>query len=151
MFDTLLRAAALTTAALALRPVPVMADPAESLTLRVTANGLRSDAGRVLCDLFRAGDGFPIDTAKAHLHAVAEPRERSATCVFEQLAPGKLAIAVMHDEDSDGRMKRNLVGIPREGWAVSNNAAAGVLGPPSYADAEFDLRTSADLELQMNY
>ena len=38
--------------------------------------------------------------------------------------PGAYLLAVYHDEDGDRKLDRNFIGLPKEGFAFSNNAAA---------------------------
>jgi uncharacterized protein (DUF2141 family) len=54
---------------------------------------------------------------------------------FPNLIDGEYAIKLLHDENDNGRLDTNLVGMPTEGYGFSNNA--GRFGPASYADANF--------------
>ena len=42
------------------------------------------------------------------------------------------------DENNNGKLDKNLVGIPLEPYGFSNNAR-GFLGPPSFGDARFQV------------
>jgi uncharacterized protein (DUF2141 family) len=44
-----------------------------------------------------------------------------AVCEFPGVTPGTYAISVFHDENSNGKLDTNLLGIPREGVSASNN------------------------------
>jgi uncharacterized protein (DUF2141 family) len=46
------------------------------------------------------------------------------------------ALAVIHDEDSNGKLNTNWLGIPTEGYGFSNDARA-LLGPPTFSAASF--------------
>ena len=52
------------------------------------------------------------------------------------VAPGTYAIAVFHDENSNGKLDSNFMRIPREGVGASN-AAKGHFGPPKFDAAAF--------------
>jgi len=52
------------------------------------------------------------------------------------LAPGAWALAVIHDENGNGRLDR-LLGIPREGFGFSRNPGLR-MGPPRYEEVRFD-------------
>lgn len=56
------------------------------------------------------------------------------------LAPGTWAIAVIHDENANGRIDTTF-GIPREGVGSSRNAPLR-MGPPRFADAAFVVGTT---------
>ena len=53
--------------------------------------------------------------------------------VFTGLPAGKFAVAVFHDENGNDTLDTNLLGIPKEGYAFSENAR-GFAGPPSFVD-----------------
>jgi len=53
-----------------------------------------------------------------------------------QLPMGEYAVSVFHDKDGNGKLNTNLIGLPKEPIAVSNNAM-GKFGPPKYEDAHF--------------
>lgn len=56
---------------------------------------------------------------------------------FKALVPcGEMAIGAFHDEDSNGKVTTNFVGIPKEGLGTSNNPRSR-FGPPSFSDAKF--------------
>src|SRR5687767_271004 len=97
----------------------------------VTITGLRNTNGHVLLSLFKDGEGFPnkLETAfrKERLNITAG----KATVHLNMLPPGNYAIAILHDENDDLKMKTNWLGIPVEGYGFSNNVM-GVMGPPSF-------------------
>lgn len=72
-------------------------------------------------------------------------------CDFAQIAPGTYALAVIHDENLNGKLDANWLGIPSEGYGFSNDARAA-LGPPSFSAASFayDGRSVA-LTIGLNY
>ena len=63
-------------------------------------------------------------------------RKSQARCDFEGIPPGTYARAVIHDEDMNGKLDTNWLGIPTEGYGFSNDAT-GVLGPPPFSAASF--------------
>jgi uncharacterized protein (DUF2141 family) len=109
--------------------------PPES-AIQVEINGLRNDKGLVLCAIFSSPEAFPKRSEGAIAHAKSEISELHATCQFSGLAPGKYAVSVFHDENSNGRLDTNFIGIPREGVGASNNAR-GHFGPPKFDSAAF--------------
>ncbi|PIW69408.1 MAG: hypothetical protein COW08_07295 [Ignavibacteriales bacterium CG12_big_fil_rev_8_21_14_0_65_30_8] len=56
--------------------------------------------------------------------------------VFENIPFGEYAVKCYHDENSNGKMDSNFLGIPSEAYGFSNNAR-GSFGPPDYEDAKF--------------
>jgi uncharacterized protein (DUF2141 family) len=108
------------------------AEPA-ALTAHVT--GLHSDRGQIGCMLFASADGFPREPKKAVERTFAPILGGTGTCRF-LARPGSYAIIAMHDENGNGTMDRNFLGIPKEGFGASRGAH-GAFGP-KFADARFD-------------
>ncbi len=54
------------------------------------------------------------------------------------VAPGRYAIAAFHDENGNGELDANLLGIPTEGLGISNDASS-IFGPPDFEAAALDL------------
>lgn len=124
------------TALAAMMNVPT-ASPAgaDGAQIVVEITNLRDDGGHVRGALFAGRDGW---TTEGREVATCNARIRGgrATCVLEDVPPGTYAFAYLHDEDDDGGLDRDWIGIPSEGFGFSNNAAPG-LGPPSYESASF--------------
>ena len=54
------------------------------------------------------------------------------------IEPGLHAVSVLHDENNNGKLDTNFLGIPREGVGMSNNPPPR-RGPPRFAEAAFRL------------
>ena len=105
-------------------------------SIRVLVSGLRSDKGQILCALYASAEGFPKKSEKALAHAKGKISQKQATCEFSTVAPGTYAVSVFHDENSNGRLDTNFIGMPKEGVGASNNAS-GHMGPPKFEAAAF--------------
>lgn len=57
---------------------------------------------------------------------------------FKGLGKGIYAVSIYQDENSNGKLDTNLLGIPTEPYAFSNNAT-GVFGPPSFEQCQFEI------------
>ena len=104
--------------------------------IHVDVSGLRTNNGQVMCSLYASGESFPKNDNKAMAHAKSAISNGEGVCEFIGIGPGRYAIAVFHDENSNGKLDANFLGIPREGVGASNNAK-GHFGPPKYEDAAF--------------
>ena len=104
--------------------------------IHVEIGGLRNDKGQVVCALFSSAADFPKNAQKAVFRTTAPIADRQAVCEFHEVAPGNYAVSVFHDENSNGKLDTNFMGIPREGVGASNNAK-GHFGPPKFAAAAF--------------
>jgi uncharacterized protein (DUF2141 family) len=130
-----------------LTPTPM---PAENV-IHVEIGGLRNDKGQMLCALFSSADAFPTKADKAVARLTAKIAERQAVCDFTGVATGTYAVSVVHDENSNGKLDRNFIGMPREGVGASNDAK-GHMGPPKFRAASFPYQGGwLDLKIHINY
>jgi uncharacterized protein (DUF2141 family) len=122
-----------------------------SNTIKVVVVGMHSNDGKVYCSLYSSADGFPDVLAKAAKTATSAITNERAVCEFDAVAPGDYAVSVYQDENSNGKLDRNFVGIPKEGVGASNDAK-GSFGPPKFADAHFSHKDgSQELTIHMQY
>ena len=101
--------------------------------LVITVDGLRTGQGQVLVALYDSAEGFLKRSVK---DGAAPAAGGSATVVIKDLPAGSYGFALFHDANGNGRMDRNMMGIPVEAYAFSNNAL-GNMGPPSFEQARF--------------
>ena len=114
---------------------------AKAHSLFVRGEAYRSLKGVLRCSLFSQPSGFPGDSSKAHEVLSVPVDNPKSGCLFKGLKPGSYAVAMMHDENSNQKMDTSIVGMPVEGWAVTNDAGPSMFGPPSYEDAKIELQS----------
>lgn len=120
------------TAAIALSLAAAPAASAETLNIDIT--NIQSATGKVFVALFDA-NGFSAN--KSLQGAVAEVSGETVRVSFEGVAPGTYGIKLFHDVNGNGKLDRNLIGIPSEPYGFFNDAPVR-MGPPSWADAAFE-------------
>jgi uncharacterized protein (DUF2141 family) len=82
---------------------------------------------------------------------VIKIRKDQARCDFEDIPPGIYAMAVIHDENMNGKLDTRWPGIPTEGYGFSNDAK-GILGAPSFSAASFRYDgQNVDLTMSLQY
>jgi uncharacterized protein (DUF2141 family) len=105
--------------------------------IQVKILNIRNSTGTVACALFESPAGFPVGYLRYATNImVIKVRERQAPCGFSDIPPGTYALGVIHDENMNGKLDINRLGIPVEGYGFSNDARA-VLGSPSFSAASF--------------
>ncbi len=122
------------------------AQPAHENLIQFEISGLRNDNCQVLCALFSSAEG----SAEAAAHVKSEISHGHAVCQFPGIASGTFAVSVFHDENSNGKVDTNFMGIPREGVGASNSAK-GHFGPPKFAAAFQFLSGRIDPKIIVNY
>ncbi len=104
------------------------------IVARVT--GLRNSRGRLIARLYRGKKGFPSDAEDAYRELTVEIKDKTAAVTFENVPHGEYALWICHDEDKNGKLDTNFIGMPKEGVGVSGPPPSFI---PSYGDARFSL------------
>jgi uncharacterized protein (DUF2141 family) len=119
------------------------------LEIRIT--GMRNTNGKISVNLFNKEDGFPDDPETCYAWKTVNVEPDTVVIIFENLPYGDYAVSVLHDENSNGIMEKNFLGIPKEGFAFSNNYAPKIMSP-SFSDAMFVLdQALMKVELKVLY
>lgn len=128
----------------------VSAESAAKLT--VVVDGLRDQNGQVCMRIFSSGQGFPLGDKSEVQSACTKIIGDSVTKQFYGLKPGNYAVAVLHDEIGDHKLGTNVLGIPQEGFGISNNPTISVqTGAPKFEDASFSLTRDTTIKIIMKY
>lgn len=133
------------TICMAAAPVlPALAE--SSATIQLEVSDFRNNQGTLNCRLFTKASDFPegdgVQTVRVPITG------RSSSCSFPNVEPGTYAVAVVHDEDANGRLDKNFVGVPREGYGVSNNKTYA-LSMPKWSESQFVINTNENKYLQV--
>jgi uncharacterized protein (DUF2141 family) len=135
-------------------PFPSLtAQTKDTRTLTVRVMGARNTKGKIGVTLFRNAQGFPDDTSKAIRRESVEidPNTMSAQVTFKDLPQGTFAVSVLHDENGNGKMDKNFVGMPKEGYGASNNPKKKKR-PPTFDEAKFSLNSEEQtIEITLIY
>lgn len=120
--------------------------------IHVQILGIRNSTGTVACALFESRAGFPTEFLRSATNVMMiKVRKTQARCTFEEIPPGTYAIGVIHDENMNGELDADRLGIPTEGYGFSNDARA-LFGPPSFAEASFPYDGRVlDLTIRLRY
>ena len=100
--------------------------------LQVTIRKIKETKGSIRVGLFTNENDF---LKSASVGKIVKAKEGEVTVLFENLKPGDYAVSVIHDENENGELDSNFVGIPVEGFGFGNNAM-GAFGPPSFDKAK---------------
>lgn len=149
------RIAILPVAALALgggAPLPHSATTGKAAKVVVTVTNLRNADGVVLACMTASEKNFPKCRGVAGTKSSrVEAHEGRLTLTFEDVPPGNYAIALLHDENANGKADRALGMMPREGFGFSRDAPVR-MGPPAFQDAEFGIGTQdRSMTIRMRY
>lgn len=111
------------------------AQAANAADLRVKVDGVTQATGTLSAMLLNSAEAWdgksePVSGRRADITATG-----SIELVFDDLAPGEYAVRVMHDDNGNGQLDRNVVGMPTEGYGFSNNPR--VMRAATFEEARF--------------
>jgi uncharacterized protein (DUF2141 family) len=122
----------------------------QSKSIKINIPNIKSDKGEILIALFNKADGFPENADNAFQTAKMKAKKGTLSISLPNIADGRYALAIFHDENGDGKMNKNILGIPKEGYGVSNNVK-NLMSAPTFKEAAFTHNRDSELTIQLNY
>ena len=117
----------------------------------VTVSEIRSTKGVVRACMTTDPKKFPRCRGVAGAHSAVVPAKGSVTLTFSGVQPGKYAIALLHDENENGKADRAMGMMPKEGFGFSRDAPVR-MAPPKFGDAVFTVDgKDLSLSIRMRY
>jgi uncharacterized protein (DUF2141 family) len=116
-------------------PTPAQSSGPASIILKIT--GLRSEKGQVRIAVFNSSETW-LGEHPAYSSTI-KVDSQSVTWKLDDVPYGDYGIAVFHDENKNGKMDKNLLGIPLEPYGFSNNQRVS-FGPPKWEKGKFAVR-----------
>ena len=113
--------------------MPVSASPAASegnCSLVIHVTGFRNTKGVLGAELFTSSAGWPEDVNKSFRHEHFPIEGDHATARFDHIPAGKYGVVVLHDENGNQKLDRNVFLVPKEGFGFANNPHVLLAAPP---------------------
>ena len=126
--------------------ITTTATSAQNVTLTVKITGIEKLVGKMHVGIYNKADGFPIE-GKELKHVIIDVTAKTLTCTFTVPA-GYYAIAMYQDENLDGKINKNFLGIPQEKFGFSNNIVPK-LSEPSFDETKINLTKNMTIEVKL--
>jgi uncharacterized protein (DUF2141 family) len=117
-------------------------------TLKVIFENLSSFKGKLHYILFDQREGFPNEEDKGIKQGTISAMDAKEGLLIDGLQEGTYALSVFHDENSNGKLDTNFLGIPKEDFGFSNNPRI-FFGPPSFNGSKFEFKTDQVMSIKM--
>jgi uncharacterized protein (DUF2141 family) len=108
----------------------------QQASLEVTIKNIKNKKGSIRIGLFTNDTDF---MKKIAYGKIVKVDGAEVTAVFDDLPAGDYGISIIHDENENGELDTNKMGIPKEGFAFGNNAM-GKMGPASFENSKVAVR-----------
>ena len=111
------------------------AGPASAARIIVTIDGLHSAQGNVFVGLYATPSKFLNGNQCDAMHRI-RASTGPISIAFDNLPPGTYAVGAYHDENGNDHLDTSVIGLPVEGYALSNGVRA-VMSKPTFQQAAF--------------
>jgi uncharacterized protein (DUF2141 family) len=111
-------------------------------SLEIDVSGVRTNAGSVIVSICKAGEAFP-----SHCSLIRKTMARQGMTIVkvEGIGSGRHALAMFHDENSDGHLD-----LMHEGIGFSNNVNRK-WAVPNFDSSAFNISGNTKINVQMWY
>lgn len=117
----------------------------DNFTISVTVEEISSNDGKIFLALYNSEDDFLETTYKGTISTITN---NTCKVTFENIPAGVYAVSIFHDENDNGKMDTNFMGIPKEDYGCSNDAS-GFMGPPKWKNAKFNLEQDTSITITL--
>ena len=115
----------------------------------LTITGIQNDKGVVRASLYTSESAYDKRSKEDAYKIAALPIQNHQAVWNIDLPDGNYALLFFHDEDNDKIFKKNMLGIPQEGYGFSGTSQDK---KPSFKDALFPVDAShTTMTVQMKY
>ncbi len=114
--------------------------------IQVPIVGVRNGQGTVFVALYEPGEWLKPHRFLQYRRVKAN--RGSVYAAFHGIQPGRYGIAVFHDENANGRVDTNVLGLPKEGYGFSRITPRR---KPSFEEVAFDVRPRGHAFVQLRY
>ncbi len=120
---------------------------ANSIDVEIT--NILNKNGDVKIGLYnKAKDFSKVD--KVYKNIAIKIGSKTVKYKFINIPNGTYAIAIFHDENQNGKIDKNFLGIPKEGYGFSNNIRPAFRSA-NFEESKFELNKNKILSIEMGY
>ncbi len=107
--------------------------PASGIWINLSIEQVRNSGGNIMLTLYPDSPGrFLKPNGSLYVTRVRARPGVTEACIFVP-EPGAYGLALYHDENANGKIDRNILGIPKEGFGFSNNPKIFMSAPSFHA------------------
>jgi len=115
----------------------------------VNITNIKNDKGVCRTCLFNNSSAFNGETGQPVRCLSIAVKNKTAQANFENIPAGKYAVMVFHDANSNNKIDRNFLGIPKEGYGASKNKLP-FASAPTFDDNMFILKDRTTSNISIN-
>lgn len=128
----------------------LMASTARAQETKVKITAIRSGKGKIILNVFKENAAYDSEKPYKVFSFDKKALVNGAVTVSCQLEPGTYGITLLDDENENGKIDKNLIGIPKEGFGFSNFFMTK-MKKPAFDDFKVDLKAHRNIEIKAKY
>lgn len=105
--------------------------------------------GDIRIGMFNASEKF-LKQGLSFKNYIIAVENTTETIIIDDLPEGDYAFILYHDKNADGKINRNLIGIPKEPFGFSNNMKPK-FAKPTFEECKFSLTENIELQIKLGY
>ena len=121
---------------------------AQKGTLTVEISGINDPKGLMSIGLYAEEKGFP-DKGEEYRGKDVDVTSHTIVHTFKEVPFGTYTVAIYHDINSNGKLDKNFLGIPKESYAFSNNVFGALGLPPGFDKASFEFAEDKTIKIKI--
>ena len=120
---------------------------AQNHKLTIKIPNIKKLEGIVEIGIYNDKEGFP-DAGKQYKQYFFKLNSSTSLFELKNIPIGKYAIALYHDQNTDGKCNKNLIGIPKESYGFSQNFKPR-FSAPNFEDCAFYLNSDTTITIKL--
>lgn len=114
-------------------------------SLNISVTNAKGNKGRIYVAIYNDETNF----LKKHFTGNSSVITNDVAFFSFTVPKGTYAISAFHDENSNGILDKNVLGIPKERYGFSNNAK-GFMSAPSFEQAKVSVTGNKNIEIKLH-
>lgn len=124
---------------------------AQNTQVTVTVSGIKSGKGKIVLNVFKDSDGYEKEHPYKKLQFDKKALVNGTLVVKCTLEAGVYGITLLDDENSNDKMDKSFIGMPKEGFGFSNFFLEK-LKKPRFEDFKVQLKNdNAKIDIKVKY
>lgn len=115
--------------------------------LVINIHNIKSSKGNIMLAVYDNSSGF-MNKESTYANRIIPATQGSIQCTLAEVKCGSFAVAVYHDSNSNGKLDKNMFGIPTEYYGFSNDAR-GKFGPPKFSDCQITIKNQLEIHISL--
>ncbi len=120
---------------------------ANAYQMTIEFKGVQSNEGAIILALYDDPKAFPKKLKQAAKVVKVDPKQKKVRVA--ELPKPHYAVVAFHDQDSDGKLKKNFMGMPTESIGLANYEKINMRNRPDFKRATVDLSKTQEVSIRL--